>query len=500
MALITTFATTPLVLALYPTWYQTKLEKWNRGEIDWDGNDLSGNDKNEDGSASSIKAGTPTQITRLFVHLRLDTLPGVLGLVSVFTRPGLAAKEHVHPSKKDLDADASNAVQRAHRLQVQGIRLKELTDRSSSVMAVAELEEYSQHDHVLNTFRTFGQCSNVAVRGAVLLCPPDTYPETLAESASNASSDLVLLSWAASGSMSENSILPAESLCQRFENSSFSHFLSKTTSKAKGSNTAIFVDNGFGARRTPQSRPNSRKHSIRSLRDLESSGNLTGTSTLPPVDQGHHIFLPYFGTEDDRAALHLVLQMVQNPTVTATITLFQIESTGIEQVPGSSAGNHPITGLTDTSRNEKSTAVTTTTTTTSSATTTFYTLRDSLPASLASRVVFEIHPSSSSTSAPGWAGGLSSLVLAKAQEEVGQQPKNAGDLVVLGKNSGISATLGKGRKGNEAWMESEAGKTLGVVAGVMIMGQNESWAGNKGLGIGGSLLVVRKGADRIAYA
>jgi len=40
MPLITTFATTPLTSALYPPWYQKKLESWKRGEIDWDGTRL----------------------------------------------------------------------------------------------------------------------------------------------------------------------------------------------------------------------------------------------------------------------------------------------------------------------------------------------------------------------------------------------------------------------------------------------------------------------------
>lgn len=43
MALVTTFATTPLTSVLYPLHYQRKLESWKRGEIDWDsGAPLSG--------------------------------------------------------------------------------------------------------------------------------------------------------------------------------------------------------------------------------------------------------------------------------------------------------------------------------------------------------------------------------------------------------------------------------------------------------------------------
>ena len=40
MALVTTVTTTPLTKLFYPTWYQKKVEKWRKGEIDWDGNPI----------------------------------------------------------------------------------------------------------------------------------------------------------------------------------------------------------------------------------------------------------------------------------------------------------------------------------------------------------------------------------------------------------------------------------------------------------------------------
>ncbi|KAK0609493.1 Sodium/hydrogen exchanger family-domain-containing protein [Immersiella caudata] len=40
MALVTTFATAPLVSWLYPPWYQQKLDLWKKSKIDWDGNPI----------------------------------------------------------------------------------------------------------------------------------------------------------------------------------------------------------------------------------------------------------------------------------------------------------------------------------------------------------------------------------------------------------------------------------------------------------------------------
>lgn len=74
MALITTFATTPLTSALYPPWYQRKLQAWKRGEIDWDtgapirdsrsGLDEHKNRQNQDRS----------RIQSLLIYLRLDNM------------------------------------------------------------------------------------------------------------------------------------------------------------------------------------------------------------------------------------------------------------------------------------------------------------------------------------------------------------------------------------------------------------------------------------------
>lgn len=60
MALITTFATTPLVVWLYPPWYQRKLERWKQGEIDWDGNRLHYDDE-EDESSDFSNPKTPQE-------------------------------------------------------------------------------------------------------------------------------------------------------------------------------------------------------------------------------------------------------------------------------------------------------------------------------------------------------------------------------------------------------------------------------------------------------
>lgn len=74
MALITTFATTPLTSLLYPPWYQKKLESWKRGEIDWDTGEPI--DSAHKGSRDAlIEDEKPsTDIRSLLIYLRLDNM------------------------------------------------------------------------------------------------------------------------------------------------------------------------------------------------------------------------------------------------------------------------------------------------------------------------------------------------------------------------------------------------------------------------------------------
>jgi hypothetical protein len=74
MALITTFATTPLTSLLYPPWYQRKLEAWKRGEIDWETGNPIGNARQSAEDALIDREKSSEDIRSLLVYLRLDNM------------------------------------------------------------------------------------------------------------------------------------------------------------------------------------------------------------------------------------------------------------------------------------------------------------------------------------------------------------------------------------------------------------------------------------------
>jgi hypothetical protein len=477
MALVTTIATTPLTTLLYPPWYQKKLDSWKRGEIDWDGNQL--NPRSPDSPPErSIEKLQSTQVRRLLVHLRLDSLPSLFTFIALLggERPPVMTK--IHRSKLELSTvpesdsstNSSSALVTKRPLEVHGLRMLELTDRTSSVMKVSEMEDYSYKDPVVNAFRTFAQLNNVAVSGDVSVVPESSYAETLTGQASDHFSDLILIPWNENGNVTDGEM---ELTDDHFSSGLQDVFIQRTLEKAK-CNTAIFVNRGFGGTAVPETRPALSRSvsglSLRSHRERE-------PAVQPIEDRSHHVFFPFFGGVDDRVALRFVLQLAQNSNITVTIVHFIIpivsharESKAPEVLAEASrvhSGRESGSQLAISERIEtgalyagaaRDTAL-------------LHTLRDSLPAAFANRVVFVDAPTTSPVTD----------CLAYARQEIAQSPRNAGDLIVVGRglHAPISATEVE-FPSNPAGAEMR--KTLGTVAESIISG-----------GVRGSVLVIQAG-------
>ena len=449
MAVVTTVTTTPLTKLLYPPWYQQKVERWRRGEIDWDGNPTESSGDNATGSAEKLNA---TQIRRLFVYLRLDSLP------SLFTFISLLGAENSHAA---LEAAAASATEdpvhiRKRPLEVHGLRILELTARTSSVMQVTEGESYySAHDPVVNAFRTFSQLHDVAAAGHVSVVPVDSYPETLTSHAADASSDFALIPWSESGGVTEDqSVVPHASVGgnagERFRNGAHLDFVQKTLAASMQTcNAGVFINNGFGGVVRPNelARTRSGAMSIRSAA-LESA-------VLPVTDKSHHVFLPFFGGVDDRVALRFVLQLARNAVVTVTITHFAFSAVGDgaddeAPVAGTSSAPSTTTPGTTTGPSEQTRSRVAEDEGSAQDVALLHTLQSSLPRDMMGRVTFREVAVSSATAL--------SKTLEVAAEVVGQNAKNAGDIVVVGRRH---------RRLGDDVAEVSGGdfrKTVGVVA------------------------------------
>jgi hypothetical protein len=409
MALVTTVATTPLTSVLYPPWYQKKLEAWKRGEIDWDGNRLAESASDKD----SLEKLQSSSVRRLLVYLRLDSLPSLFTFVSF-----LGGEEPLKPA-----------------VQVHGLRMLQLTERTSSVMMSSEADEYTMRDPVVNAFRTFAQLNHVAVSGNVSVVPESSYAETIIGKASDMSSDLVLIPWNETGTISEgddSNIIPDNHFQDRFANGAQMSFMRDLLDSAT-CNTVIFIDRGFGPVPVQDSR---------SLHRTVSGLSIHHEVTVSPVTNlKRNVFFQFFGGADDRVALRLVLQLAHSTNITASIV--QVMTTDSSDSANASEDR-----------------------------TFLYSLRDSLPTALSTRVSFI--ENSTASNIPFWFEA----------NELPQSPKT-GDLIIVGRRKGTNHVVTQHLASPSS--SPDLRRTLGPTAESIISA-----------GIKASLLVVQAANPRVS--
>ena len=418
MALVTTFATTPLVSFLYPPWYQQKLDLWKQGLIDWEtGQRLDGSDDESARDPLAAEKAEAANVHKVLMYLRLDSMPGLMALTSLFGGANQAGLEAAKQSSTQLPRENPEPVKikgSSRAIEVHAVRLLELTERDSSVMKVSELEEYSAYDPVINTFRTFGRLHNVEISGEVTVVPESSFAETLAIRARDDPSDLMLIPWSETGSMSESLTVSREGSRKKLASEAYAGFVTEAIRNATCS-TAIFVNNGFGGQTRYGPRRLSRTLTGVSLRSRPD------TAPTPANKQGHHIFLAYFSSSDDRAAMRFVLQLARDPSVTATIVHFKTDASNTEDMDLSLIASRNSTSSTQ--------AVT-------SAPTEAIPLRErsqrfvasiraSLSAEVASRIAFENEECTD----------VKEAVLDKASIVFKASGQNAGNLIAIGCNS-----------------------------------------------------------------
>lgn len=464
MALITTVSTTPLTKRLYPPWYQQKVEKWRRGEIDWDGNPTGTSSVS---SSESARLNAP-RIKRLLVYLRLDSLPSLFTFITLLGAE--TSSEAVKPEASDVSAESTTEAQPKKRpLEVHGLRLIELSDRTSSVMHVTEGEEYySKHDPVVNAFRMFSQLNDVAVSGRVSVVPISSYSETLMSHAAEVSSDFALIPWSEYGNMTEDQQMQfAMSPSERFKSGTHLEFVHDALQRAvKTCNAGIFIDNGLGGISKATARPRMNR-----TRSATSTPSYHEPPTLPVSDKSHHVFFPFFGGADDRAALGFALQLAKSPLVTLTIIHVSwaeddndAEDNAVVE-SSTAAASQAATRRNSATMGKHIEAVTAQDLALLAA------LRSYPPQELAGSVIFDEVVVSTSRAAADEAFAL-------AQAAVGKSPRNAGDIVVLGRRHpqlGDPAAEGRGGSG-------DLGRILGVAAERMVA-----------KGVDASVLVIQAG-------
>lgn len=222
MALVTTFMTTPVVIWLYPEWYQKKTS------AAVDDNQMSGNDNCVDTEPDStidkktIKTVEAVGLERyrlLTMLNRIESIPSIMALMKLLKRDQVATSVEVH-----------------------ALRLLELTQRTSAVMKFKDLRETQRQDPVLNVLRTFANLIGIqSLQTHVDLCANPDIIKTVSDYGSNIDADIILLPWInryiINNDNYASALLDNNYAELEFVNGAFSiHYC----------NVGLFIDRGFG--------------------------------------------------------------------------------------------------------------------------------------------------------------------------------------------------------------------------------------------------------------
>lgn len=213
----------------------------------------------------------------------------------------------------------------------------------------------------------------------------------------------------------------------KLRSDAYSNFIAEAL-KTSTCTTAVFINKAFSGSLEKSPMALTRRIIAKSGRNAQSDH----ITELPTVDRSHHIFMPFFGGADGQAAVHLALQIAENPEITITMVHYQIRVEGgsdsAVSAKGVPEGKIRVQTTTDKSDDDDF----------------FITIQHKLGDDLRTRVTFRTIISYDPVQD----------AVADAQNEVGQDARNGGDLIVLGRNADLE--------------ESQASSCLGLVADVML--------------------------------
>ncbi|KAJ5305875.1 hypothetical protein PENANT_c015G05478 [Penicillium antarcticum] len=461
MALVTTFLTTPLTTWLYPSWYQTKVERWRRGEIDWDGNPVQTETRNNSITLAKEHLRT-TPVRKLLVYLRLDGLSGICTLAALLSK-NRSIPTRLHPTKTPKKTDQTIEDQTPDTepetdeslLGVHGVRLIELTDRDSSVMKVAAAGEHALWDPVVNTFRAFGDWHDLSLMAGVSIIPEYSYADSIVDMVTNDNADLLLLPWSETGTLADRQNGLEVDATNRFANGIYTNFVADILDRVSG-HVGIFLERGLTS---TVKRP--------TLDRTISGGGMSIQSSifarLPTGNRVHHVVLLFFGGVDDRFALRLLLQLVRNDHVTATVIQMGVLGNDTSKMAKATVASASESAKSPASMSQSDLVF-------------FETIRDSLPEELADRVVFSSPAIQESITDPV------RMAVVAVREELNQTLNKANNIVIVGRRSGsseVELTISDDGIGNDTR------QTLGALGTAMVQPESK---------IFGSTLVLQAGS------
>jgi len=283
-ALVLTFITTPLTIAFYPA----RLRVHHRG------------DKKPVGDEAHLPqrtGGEDDPKTRFSIIFdKMEQLPAAMTISQLFSKPQTFSVSDKSEEAGDMQASTPS-------ISIEALRLVELSERTSDVLRSQESQSLIYTDPVISVYRTFGQLNNINVDSSLSVVTYDQFPDAVARHASETASQMVVIPWSRGATSILDSQQPPTELQPRGTRNPFDGVFYKTATEDQTQSVIYseYIRNVF----------------VQSPVDVAlfvERGGVTG-----PLSGRYHLFLAFFGGPDDRVALSFLVQLCENPAVSATV-------------------------------------------------------------------------------------------------------------------------------------------------------------------------------------
>lgn len=252
---------------------------------------------------------------------RFEHLAGMMALTQLVTPATSESKNKSafnHNPSRPLSLALSDTDTPA--VSVEALRVIELSDRVSAVMKSSAADALFRSDPLLSAFRMFGTLNQIQIDASLAIVSFHDMARTITEQASEYDSDMILLPWLTSDNNSAFGRNPPH-----HPNPDANPLSAPSTPKAPTQNP---FDMLFKSSNHHSSASIIHSQFVRSVfaQATTDVALFVDQSMLDSLSGGrHHLFLPFFGGPDDRLALELVLQLCENPNVTATVVRIRVQ-------------------------------------------------------------------------------------------------------------------------------------------------------------------------------
>ena len=309
-ALLLTFMTTPIVTILYPPHLRVRVTATGANFNNVDGEEARNQPRpRRPGTSGSSHSDDTKWRSRFTIVLdKVEHLPAMMSLTQL-----------IHPSPPPPYSSSQSSISSlrlssGRDVNIDALRLIELSDRVSAVMKGSATDTLVRTDPTLEIYRTFGDINGVDVTTSLAIVSFDDLAVSVADHARNHTSHLVLLPWLPP---THDSDPPTDPTPDQHPPTP-THYQPSTNPF-----DALFKATHGGAASTSVVHSQFVREVFSRCPDIDVALYIDPVARSPGdvfrKSMAYHLVLPFFGGPDDRMTLEWTVQLCSSVRVGATV-------------------------------------------------------------------------------------------------------------------------------------------------------------------------------------